>query len=72
VALDFPVSLETVNHCLELGGKCPRVSLKATLVAVVMAACRLSPLDLIPDFIPVLGYRDDIVIVPARILLDLL
>ncbi len=34
-----------------------------------MIAYALSPIDLIPDFIPVLGYLDDLVLVPAGILL---
>ena len=42
-----------------------RTPLAARLVAGAAAAYALSPLDLIPDFIPVLGYLDDLLIVPA-------
>jgi uncharacterized membrane protein YkvA (DUF1232 family) len=41
----------------------------AKLTAAAVAAYALSPIDLIPDFIPVLGYLDDIVIVPLGIAL---
>jgi uncharacterized membrane protein YkvA (DUF1232 family) len=47
----------------------PRVPWFAKVVAGAVAAYALSPIDLIPDFIPVLGYLDDLVIVPAGILL---
>ena len=47
----------------------PRVPWYAKLAAGAVAAYALSPIDLIPDFIPVLGYLDDIVIVPFGILL---
>jgi len=47
----------------------PRVPWYAKVVAAAVAAYALSPIDLIPDFVPVLGYLDDIVIVPAGILL---
>lgn len=44
-----------------------RVPLAAKLVAGVVAAYALSPIDLIPDFIPVLGLLDDLILVPAGI-----
>lgn len=37
----------------------------AKVVAAVTVAYALSPIDLIPDFIPVLGYLDDLVLLPA-------
>src|ERR687896_337903 len=47
----------------------PRVPWWAKAVAAAVAAYALSPIDLIPDFIPVVGYLDDLVIVPLGILL---
>jgi uncharacterized membrane protein YkvA (DUF1232 family) len=47
----------------------PRVPWYAKVVAGAVAAYALSPIDLIPDFIPILGYLDDVLIVPAGILL---
>lgn len=47
----------------------PRTPVVAKVVAGMVAAYALSPIDLIPDFIPVLGYLDDIIIVPLGILL---
>jgi uncharacterized membrane protein YkvA (DUF1232 family) len=41
----------------------------AKMVAAAVAAYALSPIDLIPDFIPILGYLDDLLIVPAGIAL---
>ena len=41
----------------------------AKLLVAAVAAYALSPIDLIPDFIPVVGYLDDLVIVPLGILL---
>lgn len=46
-----------------------RVPWYAKLAAGCVAAYALSPIDLIPDFIPVLGYLDDIILVPLGIML---
>ncbi|MBJ6125123.1 YkvA family protein [Microvirga splendida] len=54
---------------LTLAVRDPRVPWYAKLVAALVAAYALSPIDLIPDFIPVLGYLDDVVLVPLGILL---
>ena len=47
----------------------PRVPWYVKLLAAAIAAYAVSPIDLIPDFVPVLGYVDDLIIVPAGILL---
>ena len=47
----------------------PQAPTGARLLAAVVAAYALSPIDLIPDFIPVLGYLDDLLIVPFGLLL---
>lgn len=46
-----------------------RTPLLAKIVAAAVAAYALSPIDLIPDFIPILGYLDDLLIVPLGIML---
>jgi uncharacterized membrane protein YkvA (DUF1232 family) len=62
-------SVKTDVVALFLAGRDPRVPWYAKFVAVVVAAYALSPIDLIPDFIPVLGYLDDVILVPLGILL---
>lgn len=47
----------------------PRTPVLVRLLALFVAAYALSPIDLIPDFIPVLGYLDDIVLVPLGLAL---
>lgn len=47
----------------------PLTPLSARLLALAVAAYALSPIDLIPDFIPVLGYLDDLLIVPLGLML---
>ncbi len=56
-------------HALYLAGRDPRVPWHARAVAACIAAYALSPIGLIPDFIPVLGQVDDLLIVPAGIVL---
>ncbi|MBP1887665.1 YkvA family protein [Sinorhizobium mexicanum] len=53
---------------LWLAARDRRVPWYAKLAAGAVAAYALSPIDLIPDFIPVLGYLDDLVIVPLGII----
>lgn len=47
----------------------PETPVIVRLLALVVAAYALSPIDLIPDFIPVLGYLDDLLIVPIGLLI---
>ena len=54
-----------------LAARDPRTPWYAKLVAGGVAAFALSPIDLIPDFVPVLGYLDDVIIVPLGIVLVL-
>jgi uncharacterized membrane protein YkvA (DUF1232 family) len=56
-------------HAIYLAGRDPRVPWHAKAVALFVAAYALSPIDLIPDFVPVLGYLDDLIILPIGILL---
>ena len=56
-------------HALYRAARDHRVPWHAKVVAGCVAAYALSPIDLIPDFIPVLGYLDDLLIVPVGILL---
>ena len=52
-----------------LAARDPRVPWYAKAVAIIVVAYALSPIDLIPDFIPVLGYLDDIILVPLGLML---
>lgn len=47
----------------------PRTPLLVRALAVFVAAYALSPIDLIPDFIPVIGYLDDLLLVPLGLAL---
>ena len=47
----------------------PKTPWLVKILAILIAAYALSPIDLIPDFIPVIGYLDDLIIVPLGLLL---
>lgn len=47
----------------------PRTPWLARVLALAVAAYALSPIDLIPDFVPVLGYVDDLILVPLGLAL---
>jgi uncharacterized membrane protein YkvA (DUF1232 family) len=61
--------LRTDVLALYLAARDPRTPLAPKLLAAAVAAYALSPIDLIPDFIPVLGALDDLIIVPLGIAL---
>ncbi|MBE9507576.1 MAG: DUF1232 domain-containing protein [Chloroflexi bacterium] len=63
--------LKTETYAIYLAYKDPRVPWYARLFAACVIGYALSPIDLIPDFIPVLGYLDDLVLVPVGIVLAL-
>lgn len=54
-----------------LAARDPRTPLAAKVLAALVVAYAASPIDLIPDFIPVLGYLDDLILVPLGIWLVL-
>lgn len=64
-------ALKTEVKALLLASRDPRVPWQAKVVVALVVAYAASPIDLIPDFIPVLGYLDDLVILPLGILLAL-
>jgi uncharacterized membrane protein YkvA (DUF1232 family) len=64
-------SLKRETMVLYFAVRDPRTPLITKIFAGVVVAYALSPIDLIPDFIPVLGYLDDLVLVPLGIALCL-
>jgi uncharacterized membrane protein YkvA (DUF1232 family) len=61
--------LKTEVYALCLAMKDPRVPWYAKLLMALIIGYAISPIDLIPDFIPVIGQIDDLIIVPAGIAL---
>ncbi len=64
-------ALKRDAHAVWLAARDPRTPWCARALAIAVAAYALSPIDLIPDFIPVLGYLDDLILVPVGLWLVL-
>ncbi len=56
-------------YALYLASKDPRVPLYAKVFAACVVGYAFSPIDLIPDPIPILGYLDDLVLIPLGVML---
>ena len=63
--------LKLETYALYLAYRDPRVPWYAKVFTLLVVAYALSPIDLIPDFIPVLGYLDDLLLVPLSIYIAL-
>jgi uncharacterized membrane protein YkvA (DUF1232 family) len=63
--------LKVETYALYLACKDPRTPWYARLFIALVVGHTLSPIDLIPDFIPILGYLDDLILVPVGVALAL-
>jgi len=54
-------------HAVWLAARDPRTPIAARVVGLLVAAYALSPIDLVPDFVPVLGLIDDAILIPAGV-----
>ncbi|WP_066480341.1 MULTISPECIES: YkvA family protein [unclassified Sphingomonas] len=63
----FAYRIRVEAHAVWLAARDPRTPIAAKLVGLLIAAYALSPIDLIPDFIPVLGLLDEAVIIPLGV-----
>ena len=66
---NWAASISIDVNALWLAARDDRTPWHAKAVALAVSAYALSPVDLIPDFVPVLGYLDDLIIVPFGIML---
>src|SRR5882757_76682 len=60
-------SIKRDVHALYFAARDPRVPWYAKALAVVVAGYALSPIDLVPDFIPIIGYLDELILLPLGI-----
>lgn len=68
---DWAKRIKRDGVTLWFAGKNPRTPWYAKVLGVFVVAYALSPIDLIPDFIPVLGYVDDALLLPGLIWLTI-
>ena len=61
--------LKAETFALYLAARDPRTPWYAKLLVAGIVAYAVSPIDLIPDFVPVLGYWDELILIPAGIAL---
>ena len=64
--------LKIETYALNLAYRDPRVPLYARIFAGGVVGYAFSPIDLIPDFIPIIGYLDDLILIPLGIKIALL
>jgi len=69
IAKSWARSIKRDVAALWIAARDPRVPMHVKISAAAVAAFALSPIDLIPDFVPILGYLDDLLIVPLGIAL---
>jgi len=60
-------ALKRDAYAVYLAARDPKTPWYVKVLAIVVAAYAFSPIDLIPDFIPILGYLDDLILVPLGI-----
>lgn len=64
-------TLQKEIFALYLAYRDPRVPWYAKLLIICVVGYAFSPIDLIPDFIPILGYLDDLILLPLGIFLSI-
>lgn len=67
MAISLVHRIRVEAHAIWLAVRDPRTPFLAKLVGLLVAAYALSPIDLVPDFIPVIGLVDDAVLIPAGV-----
>jgi uncharacterized membrane protein YkvA (DUF1232 family) len=63
----WALTLKRDAYAVYLAARNPNTPWYVKVLAIVVAAYAFSPIDLIPDFIPILGYLDDLILVPLGI-----